>query len=462
MNNVTIILFGATGDLSRRMIIPSLYRLFVQKRVGPLVIIGVAKEDVQPAQILQQSREFIKNVDEQLWLTFSSCFYYQQVDVAIANDFLKLRATVRELEVEHGMKSNFVFYCAVASYLFCSITKQLCQSGLMKNTKADERPWQRIVYEKPFGRDSVCAHAINECIYEYIDESQVYRIDHYLTKELVSNIALIRFTNCVFEPLWNNRYIDHVQIILSEQLTVDQRGAFYDQYGAVADVVQNHMMQLVALIGMEAPQKLSGEHIRNQRARVLQKVHVIDALYGQYQDYTKEAHVSPQSTTETFAALMLRIENPRWAGVPFYLKTGKALAKKETVIHIKFKSVDCLLAACPIPSNWLTIKVSPEAVFSLSLNAKKPGENAVAPMNLEFCHSCLYGEFAPESYDTLFEEIIRGEQSVSVRFDEIEYAWNIVDQLKGFRIPLYVYEKRSNGPKELADFENKHGMKWRS
>jgi glucose-6-phosphate 1-dehydrogenase len=354
-------------------------------------------------------------------------------------------------------------YAAASASFYCTITQSLATTGLIKKLPVQDKIWHRIIYEKPFGHDGKSASEINECIKTYFFEHQIYRIDHYLTKDLVNNIALIRFTNCIFEPLWNNRYIDNVQIILSEAVGVEGRGGYYDSYGALCDVVQNHMLELVALIAMETPEMLTGEFIRDQRAKALQKVRVIDTVLGQYEGYTDDPTVNKDSKTETFAALMLKIDNPRWAGVPFFLRTGKCLDKKETVIHIKFKQVDCLLTKnCPSDSNYLTIRLYPEESFILTLNAKKPGNEGLAPIAMEYCHSCKFGVMMPGAYGILLEEVMKGEQSVSVRFDEIEYAWRIIDEVKSKKWPVHIYEKKSKGPLAALEFAKNHGMRWRS
>jgi len=224
------------------------------------------------------------------------------------------------------------------------------------------------------------------------------------------------------------------------------------------------MLELVALVAMEAPEKLTGEQIRHRRCQVLEKVRVVDALLGQYDGYRTESGVAPNSKTDTFAAVCLMIDNPRWSGVPFYLRTGKALDKKETVIHIKFKQVDCLLTKnCPADSNYLTIEIAPEGSFSLSLNVKKPGvAHEVVPVKMAFCHSCLFGTLTPEAYEVIFDELMRGEHSIAVRFDEIEYAWKVVDAISALHLPVYEYQKESSGPQQVENFAKKHGMRWRS
>lgn len=464
MNDCAFILFGASGDLAKRKLIPALYRLYVHKRIQKLLIVGVALEELSVDQVLEGARTFITDYDAIQYTAFASCMRYQQLDVGNADDFVRLAEQLKRYEQSFGMSGNRIFYLATASYFFCQITQQLAVAQLAKKWHKDDTVYHRIVYEKPFGHDELSAHAINECIAQLYAEQQIYRIDHYLSKELVSNIALMRFTNCVFEPLWNHQYIDHVQIILSEQVCVGLRGRYYDNYGALADVVQNHMLEMVALLGMETPEKLTGDYIRNKRADVLRAINIDDLLLGQYEGYKQELGVSPDSTTETFAMVKLMIKNRRWAGVPFYLKTGKCLDKKETVIFIKFKKVDCLLAKdCPTDSNYLTIRITPNASFSLTLNAKKPGQSQeIVPVSMDFAHSKLFGPVTPESYEVIIEDVLRNEQSVSVRFDEIEYAWQAVEQMRQIEAPLYTYTKGGTGPDEIAAFERKHGMRWKA
>lgn len=464
MNSISIIIFGATGDLSTRKLIPALYQLVQSKQLQDFIIIGAAREETTASHILEQAKKYVEHYDASHWQKLVERFIYQSVDIANHAAFTTLATLVNAQEEKWSLSGSRIIYSAVASSFFCPLTSHIAESGLAKRTNKHEQPWYRIVYEKPFGHDLASAQEINQCIAHHFDEHQIYRIDHYLLKEFVSNIALVRFTNCVLEPLWNNRYIDAVQIIFNETDSIRDRGAYYDAYGAVADVMQNHMLEILALLGMESPEKLTGEYIRTERAKILAHVRAIDALYGQYKGYPKEPHVNPSSKTETFAVALLRIENPRWAGVPFYLKTGKCLTTKETVIYIKFKQVECLLTRnCPSESNYLKIEVSPESVLALSLNIKKPGfTNQVAPVQMEFSHTKLMGAVTVQAYQVLFDEIMRGEESVSVRFDEIESTWRIIDQLRTLKPALYEYEKGSQGPSQVNDWAAKHGMRWRS
>jgi glucose-6-phosphate 1-dehydrogenase len=464
MNNCSIIILGATGDLARRKLIPALYDALVKKKMGTFVLIGAAWDAIDAKAMLSNARPFIPDIDPATWHELERRTFYQKVNFTDCADFITLNAMVKRLENRHQLSGNRLIHLAASAHFFAAITQNIAESGLAQRTAFSSPFWHRIVYEKPFGFDINSAREINRYIQASFDENQIYRIDHFLTKELVSNIALIRFTNCVLEPLWNNRFIDAVYIILDESEGIGTRGLYYDKHGALSDVVQNHMLELLALIAMEAPTKLTGDYIRHQRAQVLEKVQFVDGINGQYVGYHQEEHVDPVSRTETFAALLLRVHNPRWAGVPFILKTGKKLHAKETVIYIKFKQVDCLLAKnCPSAPNFLTIRIAPRATFELQLNAKKVGyADEVAPVTMEFCHSCEFGPLIPDPYQVLYEEVIKGEHSISVRFDEIEYAWRVIDQIKQSSVPLYRYEGGTAGPQELFTFLQKHGIRWRT
>jgi len=464
MKNVTIILFGATGDLAKRKLIPALYRFVAHKKLENVIIIGVAFDDVTSDQMIDAAKPFVQDGKQEYWDVLRKNSYYKKTNFNEYNDFISLNTFIDECERKHTIQKNRIFYLATSAQFFCPITHNSAQAGLLQRDAILDAVRHKIVYEKPFGHDLRSAHIINECIAQWVNESQVYRIDHYLTKEVVSNIAMIRFTNCVLEPLWSNRYIDQIQIILSESGGIENRGIYYDASGALRDVVQNHMLELLALICMEAPEKLTGDYIRVERVKVLEKIRFIDGILGQYDGYKSENNVNVNSCTDTYASLKLAVDTPRWAGVPFYLKTGKKLDKKETIIHIKFKQVDCLLLrGCPTDSNWLTIQIAPEALFVLTLNAKVPGSaHQVMPVGMEFCHSCLFGLQTPQAYEVLLEEIIRGEQSISVRFDEIEYAWKLIDAVITHKLPMYTYKAGSTGPQEEKHFADKHGMRWRS
>ena len=465
---ISIILLGATGDLTRRKIIPALYQMIVERKIDSFLLFGAALDESTPDEILDKAREFITiDLEPEAWKKLRDNFLYKQLNFKQVDDYKKLEQFVSKKEKELQFPGNRLVYLAASAEFFCEITQNLATSGLVRKLSEKDKVWQRIVYEKPFGHNLQSALEINACIKRLFNESQIYRIDHYLTKELVGNITLIRFTNCILEPLWNFQYIDNVQIILGEDIDIGNRGPYYDKFGVLADVVQNHMLELLALIAMEQPKQLSGDYIRDKRAKVLEKVKILDGVQGQYNSYQKEHGVEKGSQTSTYVQLKAEINNHRWRGVPFYLKAGKCLDKKETKIHIKFKQVECLFLVaekCPVESNYLTIEVTPDAAFTLTLNAKKPGlTNDVIPVKMEFCHSCLFGVVtSAEDYVVLLAEIINGEQSVSVRFDEIEATWKIIDKVYSMELPVHRYRCGSKGPEEAEQFEKKHGMRWLS
>lgn len=465
--SLTILIFGFTGDLTKRKLIPALYALFCDKKLPSFIIVGTGLEPISTQDILNNARLFIEELDPENWNLFCQHIFYHPADFMnnqeSANTFY---AYVKALELLFNTPANRLVYMAVAAHLFAPITTVLVSSGLISRTPVNASPWHRIVYEKPFGHNKESAHEINQKISALLYEHQVYRIDHYLTKELVSNISLVRFTNCIFEPLWNNKYIEQIHIVLNETIDIETRGFYYDQYGALRDVAQNHMMQMLSLIAMEAPESLLGDAIRDKRAALLENVTFIDGLRGQYDGYQNEPGVSQSSQTETYALLAFEINTPRWKGVPFFFSTGKALSSREVSIKVAFKPVDCLLEEkCTIigpkmESNWLTFMISPEAVFSLQLNVKKPGKSdMVVPALMNFSHDCIFSMRQSHAYEVLLEEVMRGEQASSVRFDEIEQAWSIIDQIEKQKLPLFCYPKGSSGPKEREQFMHTYNMR---
>ncbi len=465
MNSLLFIILGATGDLAKRRLIPAIYGLVKEKKLDKFALVGVALSDTTAVEMMAQAKPFIKDFDEAIWKECCEHAYYCQLDFRNESDFERLAAVVNEAEKQSDLTGNRLVYCSTASIFFIDITNHLSQAGIIKKGLCgeDSEPWHRIVYEKPFGLDRASAKKINKALAKVLDECQIFRIDHYLAKEIVATIAMIRFTNRALEPLWSHENIENVQIVLSEKLGMEGRGIYYDNYGALRDVVQNHILQLLALVAMEPPKQLSGNSIRDKKSEVLKNVRPIDGFLGQYEGYRDEPGVRPDSTTETFAAVQLRIDNKRWKGVPFYLRTGKLLNKKEVTIFIRFKHVECLMAtSCPRDPNFLIIRISPNEGFSLELNAKKPGVfDEIVPVMMNYCHDCEYMPRTPEAYELLLQEVMKGEQAVSVRSDEIEYAWDVVDEIYKMKLPLHSYKKGTSGPQELKDFEKEHDMRWR-
>ncbi len=462
MNECTILVLGATGDLAKRKLIPAIYKLLEDKKLTKFALVGAAFSDGNRDDMLDGAKEFMPEINEQIWQQLHQSSYYQQLDFGNAADYKKLKTLIEQCEQQHGLQGNRLVYLASAAHFFCPITRNLGQTGIILRNKKDEQPWHRIVYEKPFGVDLHSAQEINKCIATYLNESQVYRIDHYLTKELVSNISLIRFTNIIFEPLWNNKYIDNVQIRINESIGLEGRGRYYDKYGVLKDVVQNHALQLLALIGMEAPSDLAGEHIRDQKTKVLQKTSCDAGIFGQYTGYHREQDVDPDSQTPTYGLLRMAVDTPRWKGVPFYIETGKRLKRKDTVISIQFKDIMCpLVEGRDCPSNSLIMHIAPEPSFGLELNVKPVGlAPGVVPVIMDFSHAKTFGPKTPEAYETLLESVLAGDQAISVRFDEIEQSWRVVEQIEEMNLPLYKYAQGSAGPKEAEQFLQKYNVRW--
>lgn len=473
-NTCLVVIMGATGDLTKRKLIPAIYKLIKNNSLGRCAFIGAARDNSSANEILERSRKYIKNVDEKVWLRLSEVFSYTKLDFSVEDEYKNLKSSVEQQEKKWGLSGNRIFYLATMPELFSEISKHLCQAGIVRCSSSSTSseylansptsPWYRVVYEKPFGRDIVSSRKINEKIVNIFSEDQIFRVDHYLCKELVGNIVLSRFTNLFFQPLWNNKYIESVQLILNESIDIEGRGEFYENYGVVKDVVQNHLLQLVSLIAMEAPNRLSGNHIRDAKVSVLKDIQVEDSILGQYSGYKKESGVKSDSKVPTFAALKLTIKNERWSGVPFYLKSGKAMPHRVTAIHIKFRQPVCLLSKnCPADSNYLTIAIEPENSMYLEINAKVPGKQyEITPVKMEFCHNELFGPNTPQAYETLLRDVVSGDQSAFVRFDEIDLSWKIVDDAIKLDDRIFSYEKGSSGPPDFESWSRKNGVRWRA
>ena len=458
------VILGATGDLTKRKLIPAIYKLVADGKVCKYAIVLVSITQTTVAQIFDQARPFLGSIDSDLLNDIQKKTVYFQMDFNDSAAYSQLSNLLKDIEKKNGLVGNRIFYFATMPNHFEVISRNFANHRIVPDKKkiksadlssgllSGNTPWSKLVYEKPFGFDLTSAKNINKYITQIFDERQIYRIDHYLGKELVGNIALIRFTNRVFEPLWNNQHIESVSINISEDMGVESRGAFYDNYGALKDMVQSHMLQILALIAMEAPKRLTADFIRDAKANVLKRVVVEKTILGQYEGYTQEKNVKPKSKTDTFAALRLKVNNKRWDGVPFYLKTGKCLSKRESFVEITFKRVECLLDFCPSQSNSLKIKIHPDEGFYLGLNVKVPGvANEVMPVSMDFCHSCLFGPNTPAAYQVLLTDVIKGDQSAFVRSDEVELSWKILKQIKTDKAKIYIYKKSSDGPDEQKD-----------
>ena len=460
-NNFTFVIMGATGDLAKLKLIPAIYKLLKLGIVSRISLFGVARSDTTMSAILDEAKKSVKDLDENIWSRLCQSAHYERLDFDKVEDFKNLRDKVKEIEVKENLSGNRLFYLATLPEHFKNATINLAKVGLV-NCRDDR--WERVLYEKPFGDSLHSAKKINKEIDKVFLEENVYRVDHYLGKELVGNIALLRFTNRILEPLWNNQNIDSVQIICDENFGIKNRGNYFDKYGAVKDMLQNHILQMLSLVAMESPKFISGEYLRSEKVKVLKKTKVTDILLGQYESYEKEKGVNPNSQTETFFAARLEVNNKRWRGVPFFVRAGKNLTKKETVIHIRFKAVDCLLTkSCPSDNNYLTIRIEPNEGFSFELNSKALRKGfEVETVDMDYCHNCVHGSNTPEAYEVLIEQAILGEQALFVRNDEVELAWKIVDKIDRDNLIVYKYPINSSGPKELAEWNKKNNIIWKS
>lgn len=465
MNNCTLLVFGATGDLAKRKLIPAIYKLIEDKKLINFALVGAAFSPVTAHEMLEQAKEFIENFNQDIWQQLMDRSYYQHLDFNDAHGYANLKVLVERTERLHELSGSRLVYLATAADYFCPITHHLSVSGIIQRDQEESSAvWHRVVYEKPFGINKQSALQINDCIARNLNEFQAFRIDHYLTKELVSNIALVRFTNIIFEPLWNAHHVECVQIRINEAIGLEGRGQYYDKYGVIKDVVQNHALQLLALIAMERPTELSGEYIRDQKEAVLERVQCDEGVLGQYEGYRLEKNVSDDSQTPTYALLRMFVNTKRWKGVPFYIETGKRLEKKETVITIKFKDIVCpLVKGSECPSNSLVIHVEPEASFALNLNVKpRDFANGVTPVKMKFSHSEEFGSKTPLAYEILLESILAGDQAISVRFDEIEQSWRIIESIETLHLPVHEYAQGSTGPKQAIEFLKQHHVRWQS
>ena len=448
----SVVIFGASGDLTQRKLVPALFNLRHDALLPDnCTLVGFArraKTDEQfraemQAGVMAHSRT--QPLDEAEWATFAGNVRYHTADFDDPAGYAGLRELLDQIEAARGVEpgqGNRLFYLATPPEAYPRIVERLGEAGLNRSSK---QSWTRIIIEKPFGRDLASAEALNAHVLGVFDESQVYRIDHYLGKETVQNILTFRLGNSIFEPLWNRRYIDHVQIMVAEKIGVEGRGGYYDHAGAIRDMVQNHMLQVLALIAMEPPAAFVADAVRNEKVKALQAIRPIAAdevgvytVRGQYTDYRNEAGVERGSNTETFVALKLMIDNWRWSGVPFYLRTGKALPERLTEVAITFKQPPLTLfahaahaghsgAASAMEPNVLALRIQPNEGIALRIGLKPPGSAILLqPVDLGFHYGEEFGAAAPEAYERLLLDAILGDATLFIRRDEVEAAWSLI------------------------------------
>ncbi|WP_192940658.1 glucose-6-phosphate dehydrogenase [Candidatus Chlamydia corallus] len=488
-----LVIFGATGDLTARKLLPALYHLTKEGRLSDqFVCVGFARREKTHEQFCQEMKEAVmqfspSELDIKIWEHFKHRLFYHRSEFNNNEGYKSLKSFLEELDKKYGTQGNRLFYLSTPPQYFSEIIENLNKHKLFYENQDHGKLWSRVIIEKPFGRDLDSAKQLQECINQNLDENSVYHIDHYLGKETVQNILTVRFANTIFESCWNSQYIDHVQISLSETIGIGSRGNFFEKSGMLRDMVQNHMMQLLCLLTMEPPAIFDADEIKKEKIKILQRISPFSEgssiIRGQYGPgivqgvsvlgYREEENVDRNSQIETYVALKILINNPRWLGVPFYLRAGKRLARKSTDISIIFKKSPYNLFAaeecsrCPIENDLLIIRIQPDEGVALKFNCKVPGtNNIVRPVKMDFRYDSYFQTTTPEAYERLLCDCIIGDRTLFIGGDEVMASWKIFtpvleewqqDSLSSF--PNYT--AGSSGPKEADALIEKDGRAWR-
>jgi glucose-6-phosphate 1-dehydrogenase len=486
----SFVIFGATGDLTHRLVIPALYNLAASDLLPEkFCVVGVARKGMSSDEMRESLLEGLKKyktrpVDDAIARRLLECVTAIKADPSDPASFDAMAERLHKLETNRATGGNRLFYLATPPTAFGPITRQLGRAGMLK----ENGYWRRLVVEKPFGTDLASAKALNDELLKILDEHQIYRIDHYLGKETVQNILVLRFANGMFEPIWNRDHIDHVQITVDEKIGVGHRGSFYDSTGALRDMVPNHLFQLLSLVAMEPPAKFNAHAVRSEKAEVLAAIQtqseeeaLKNSVRGQYQagqagdtaipDYRKTEDVKPDSTTETYAALKLTIDNWRWAGVPFYLRTGKALGVKRTEVAIKFKQAPfAMFRDTPVDrlsQNYLVIAIEPTEGITLQFNTKVPGPVInIDGVEMKFRYKDYFQAEPTTGYETLIYDCMIGDNILFQRADSVEAGWQAVQPFldawkKAGSKGIETYNAGSEGPDAADQLLKRDGHSWR-
>ncbi len=491
-----VVIFGASGDLTRRKLMPALYNMAISRSLpSGFAVVGVARREKSHDAFRAEMKEGVskfsrrKPVDATLWEDFERGISYVAGTFEAKETYERLREHLEQLDKERGTQQNRLFYLAVPPSEFRAIVTGLQGASLVQPASREREggPFSRIVIEKPFGHDLASARELNDTIGSTFDESQAFRIDHYLGKETVQNLLVFRFANSLFEPMWNREHVDHVQITVAEEIGVEGRGKFYEQTGVTKDIVENHLMQLLCLTAMEPPISLAADAVRDEKVKVLKSLRRMErglvqqnVIRGQYARgivrgdevpaYREEPDVAKDSRVETYVAMRMFVDNWRWGGVPFYVRAGKRLAKRVTEIAIQFKTVPHKLFSAPdggITPNVLTMRIQPDEGIALRFITKEPGQHTVLrDVAMDFRYGTAFGSNTPEAYERLLLDAMRGDATLFTRRDEVEEQWSYMDAVfDGWgaeaNAPPPLYGSGSWGPEQADDLLARDGRRWR-
>jgi glucose-6-phosphate 1-dehydrogenase len=484
-----MVIFGASGDLTARKLVPALYDLAAARRLPmEFAVVGISRTEMSHEEFRKKLRDALDKhrsgqVSDDVWESFCKGIFYLPGDSKSKETYEELQGFLKELDRERGTGGNRIYYLSSSPSLFPTIVERLGEAGM---SEEENGGYARLVVEKPFGRDLESARELNKDIRRYFKERQIYRIDHYLGKDTVQNILALRFSNGIFEPIWNQHYVDHVQITVAEDIGIGTRGTFYEEAGALRDIVQNHVMQVLCLTAMEPPVTFDAESVREEKVKALKAVRPIPedevdlyAVRGQYKrgwvwgeevrGYRGEENVAPDSSTETYVALKLFVDNWRWAGVPFYIRAGKRLPKKATEIAIQFHPTPHTPFARGetqgLEPNVLVVRIQPEEGISLKIGAKVPGSGfEISSVNMDLLYGTAFLEEAPDAYQRLLLDLMLGDPTLFIRADEAEDAWGILEPVMrawSESKEVSTYHAGTWGPEEADELLERDGRRWR-